>query len=291
MRIEKGRWWKPWAFLIVPLLMYIIWVLAPIVQTFAISFTKWDGILAENMEFIGFGNYLRLFGDWRFFTSVLNNLWWLLLFAVIPVPIGLLIAMLFDTKLPGNKIYKTLLYLPMTLSFVVIGQVWNWIYAPDHGALTTLVGLFGIEFNGWLSDKNIVTFMLIIAGTWRQIPYITVIYLAGLKNVPPSLVEASVVDGANWGQRFRYVILPMLAPSTIVALTVSVIDSLRAFDIVYVMTKGGPNYSSSVMANLMYLETFKNYKMGYGSAIAVIQFLITLIFIMIYLLKVMKDED
>ncbi|MFW5800112.1 MAG: carbohydrate ABC transporter permease [Spirochaetota bacterium] len=295
MKVTKKNWWAPWLFLLLPLLMYIIWVIAPILQTFAYSFLKWDGFSPiSEMKFMGFGNYIRLFQTNAFWTSLGNNLWWLLLFAIIPVPLGLFIAMLFDTKLPGNKAYKTLLYLPMTLSFVVIGQIWNWIYAPDYGALTQLlegIGLGGlVPERGWISNPDIVTFMLIIAGVWRQLPYIMVIYLAGLKNVPPVLVEASVVDGANWWQRFRHVILPQLAPSTIVAVTVSVIESLRAFDIVYVMTRGGPSGASNTMANYMYIESFNNYRMGYGSSIAVIQFLITFIFIMVYLSRVLKQE-
>jgi multiple sugar transport system permease protein len=293
MKITKQNWMSPLFFLALPLIMYIIWVIAPILQTFFYSLFKWDGI-SSDMDFVGLKNYFRLFTEKNFLISLKNNFFWLIFFALIPVPVGLLIAMLFDTKLPGNKVYKTLLYLPMTLSFVVIGQIWNWIYDPNNGALTTMLEGFGLGHvvpeGGWIGNADSVTFFLIIAAVWRQIPYITVIYLAGLKNVPPSLVEASIVDGANWRQRFFHVILPMLAPSTIVAVTVSVIDSLRAFDIVYVMTGGGPYDSSNVLANYMYIETFNNFRVGYGSSIAVIQFIITFTFILIYLTKVMKDE-
>jgi len=365
LRVSKKRWWVPWAFLAVPLFMYILWVLAPIVQTLLMSFTKWDG-MSSTSEFVGFANFTRLFQNKVFWTSLKNNLYWLILFVGIPVPFGLLIAMLFDMKLPGNKIYKTLFYLSMTLSFVVIAQIWSWIFEPRRGALTTFFQSLGIEnlaqiqnglavfllfiaipvalgffigwlFNRkleyrstkkrwyvrlialavmliasfivykitgfkvetsrmaergfpWLSDPDFVTFSLILAAIWRQIPYVMVLYLAGLKNVPPELVEASIVDGANWGQRFFSVILPMLKPATIVAVTISVIDSLRAFDIVYAMTQGGPFNSSSVLANYMYIESFNNYRMGYGSSIAVIQFLITLGFIIVYLNNVVKTE-
>jgi ABC-type sugar transport system permease subunit len=365
LRGLKKRWWAPWAFLALPLIMYTLWVIAPIVQTLFMSFTKWDGM--SQAEFVGFQNFQDLFGNKTFWTSLKNNLYWLILFVGIPVPIGLLVAMLFDMKLPGNKLFKTLFYLSMTLSFVVIAQIWSWIFEPRSGVMTSFFQALGFEnlaqvqqavvdlllyvgiplavgflvgwiINSkleiqstkrrwmitlsslavcfiisfilyktapvlltpsrlskrgfpWLSDPNFVTFSLIFASIWRQIPYVMVLYLAGLKGVPPQLIEASIVDGANWGQRFIHVILPMLRPATTVAITISVIDSLRAFDIVYAMTQGGPFNSSSVLANYMYIESFNNYRMGYGSAIAVVQFVITLGFIIIYLNNVIKQEE
>lgn len=270
--------------------MYVIWVLAPIVQTMMFSFSAWDGM--TEVRWVGTRNFEDLYFDSRFWTAVQNNIRWLVLFIIVPVPLGLMIAMLFDQKLPGNKLYKTLLYLPMTLSFVVIAVVWSWIYDPKYGALTTGLQSIGLSHlaRPWLSDPSIVTYSLIVAAIWRQIPYIMVLYLAGLKNVPPELIEAAIVDGANRWQRFWKIILPMLKPATIVALTVSVIDSLRSFDIVFVMTGGGPFYTSNVMANYMYIEGFRNYRMGYASAIALIQFAITFGFILIYQRHVLKSE-
>ncbi|HNR63536.1 MAG TPA: sugar ABC transporter permease [Thermotogota bacterium] len=364
MTLSKKHWWKPWAFLALPLTMYVLWVIWPIIQTFGTSFTKWDGMDAHPI-WIGFDNFTLLFRDATFWTSIRNNLYWMIFFLGIPVPCGLFIALLFDMKLPGGKVYKTLFYLSMTLSFVVIGQIWSWIYQPQYGALTSFVRLFGFNNLGelqqwafsafcfvlipllaglfcskvfflrrqasafktlwvtllfvavwiaaaqwlkvywnpqltisriakrgfpWINDPDFVTFSLIFAAIWRQIPYVMVLFLAGLKNVPPELVEAAVVDGASWGQRFWYVLLPMLKPATIVAMTISIIDSLRAFDIVYSMTRGGPFNSSNVLANFMYIESFHNYRMGYGSAIAVIQFVITFGFIAVYLNNVLRTE-
>jgi multiple sugar transport system permease protein/raffinose/stachyose/melibiose transport system permease protein len=292
MIATRKEWWVPWAFLALPLAMFTIWVIYPIFQTFAFSLTSWDGI-STHAQMEGFQNFGVLFGDRVFWISLFNNLRWLVLFVLVPIPLGLAIALLFNTELPGNKIFKLLLFLPMTLSFVVIGQVWNWIYEPDYGALNTFFEAAGLEqwTRAWLSDPRIVTYSLIFAAIWRQIPYIMILFLAGLKTIPPHLVEAAWVDGAGPLQRFRYVILPCLKPAMIIAVTVSIIDSLRSFDIVYTMTGGGPHYSSSVLANQMYIESFHNYRMGYGSAIAVIQFLITLCFIIIYLRKVLEGEQ
>lgn len=290
--LTKKRWWVPWAFLAIPLIMYLIWVIIPIGRTFVYSFSSWDG-LSENIDFIGFDNFKMLFGDRIFTTALMNNIKWFIFFIIIPVPVGLGFAMLLDMKLPGSKLFKTLVYLPMTLSFVVIGTMWSWIYEPQYGALNSFLDAIGLDFliTPWLSDPQIVTFSLIFAAIWRQIPYMMVLFLAGLKNVSQDQVEAAYVDGANAWQRFWNIILPALRPSMIVAITVSIIDSLRAFDIVFVMTKGGPFHSSTVLANFMYIEAFNNYRMGYGSAIAVIQFAITFGFIILYLLNAMKNEE
>ncbi|MFN3327715.1 MAG: carbohydrate ABC transporter permease [Fervidobacterium pennivorans] len=289
---KKNKWWVPYAFLVLPLSMYLIWVIVPIISTFFYSFTDWDSI-SKTFNFVGLENYKELFKDYYFLLSLKNNFYWMIGFVFISIPLGLGFAMLMDQKFPGHKIFKSLVYLPMTLSFVVIGQIWSWILEPRNGALNTLLRTVGLGSfaKPWLSDPNIVTFSLIGAALWRQIAYAMILFLAGLQNVSKEHVEAAYVDGANSFQRFWYVILPSLRPAMVIAITVNIIDSLRAFDIVFVMTRGGPFYSSSVMANYMYVQAFHNYKMGYGSAIAVIQFLITLLFIIAYLMNVLKKEE
>ncbi len=287
--MKSKRWWVPYAFLALPLTMYAIWVIVPLVQTLILSFTNWDGVL-PSYDLVGFANFRRLFQDMHFRTSLLNNIRWLVGFAGVTVPLGLLLAVFLDQKFRGAKIYKTFMYLPMTLSFVVIGQIWMWILEPRTGALNSFLGVFGLGPVGWLSDPSVVTYSLIMAAAWKQISYAMVLFLAGLKLVPKELVEAAYVDGANAFRRFISVILPMLRPAMVIAVTISIIDSLRAFDIVYVLTRGGPFYSSSVMANYMYVQAFHNYRMGYGSSIATVQFLITLGFIILYIRHVLKKE-
>ncbi|MCF7946272.1 MAG: sugar ABC transporter permease, partial [Spirochaetia bacterium] len=144
---------------------------------------------------------------------------------------------------------------------------------------------------GWLSDPNYALGSIIAVAIWRQVGYVMVLYLAGLQSVDPFLVEASLIDGASKWQSFRHVILPQLRPITVVVVVISIIDSLRAFDLVQIMTRGGPYNQTSVLANFMYIESFNNYKMGYGAAISVILFIISLIFIMFYLSHIMKEES
>ncbi len=288
-KLKRG-WWLPWAFLALPLTVYLIWVYIPILQSFGYAFTKRDSLL-YGTEYIGFGNFARLLSDPQFYTALKNNLIWLVFFVLIPIPLGLFIAMLFNNSFPGNRIYKTLFYLPMTLSFAIIGTIWMWIYSPDSGFLNSILRSLGLVdlAKPWLGDKRFMTGALVAVGVWRQVPYIMILYLAGLQGVPVELVEASIIDGANWGQRFRRVILPILAPATIVSITISVIDSLRAFDIIYVMTNTKAR-AAEVLASYMYTSSFQYQDYGYGSAIAVIQFLITLTFILIYISSTLKSE-
>jgi len=284
------RRWAPFKFLLIPVILYGIWVIAPIFYTIFLSFTQWDGLTAPT--FIGLGNYVDLFNDPIFYTALFNNIKWLLIYVLVPLPLGLAFAMFFNRSLPGVKIFKTAIYLPLTLSFVVLSQIWTWIYQPKYGAINVTLEAIGLEnlTVAWLSNSDIVTYALIVVGCWPQTAYTMVLFLAGLQNVPTEVMEAAKVDGANRWQRFWKVILPLLKPATIIAVAVTIIQSLRMFAIVNVMTRGGPFRSSEVLANYMYVEGFKNYSMGYASALAVILFLIILLFVSVYLYQIFKTE-
>jgi ABC-type sugar transport system permease subunit len=280
----------PYLFLVVPLTMYLIWVIGPMIYTFYLSLTNWDGLSSPTL--VGLRNFERLFKDPVFFTSLQNNLKWILSFITVPVVAGLGLAMALNRAIPLEKVFKAGFYSPLVLSLVVCGLIWSWLYHPAAGLINSaLRGLgLGSLARGWLSDKGLVMWAIIVVAVWRQVGYVMVLYLAGLQGIDPGLVDASKVDGCNAWQSFRHVILPLLGPVTTIVVVISIIDSLRAFDLVSVMTRGGPYNSSSVLANFMYIEAFNNYKMGYGAAIAVILFLISLVFIFIYLWQVMKDE-
>lgn len=284
--------WTPYLFLVLPLTIYFIWVIGPTLYSFYLSVTNWDG-LSPNPDFVGLANFRRLWNDRVFWTSLANNLKWLFVFVTIPPTIGLGLAVIFNQELPGTRLMKAGIFSPMVLSAVVIGVVWSWMYHPTDGLINSTLTSLGYDGKpiGWLANPRLVTWSILGAACWRQIGYAMLLYLAGLKNVDPSLVEASTVDGATKWQSFWYIILPLLTPITVVVLVVSVIDSLRAFDLVYIMTRGGPFYSSSVLANFMYIEAFNNYNMGYGAAIAVVLFLLSMAFIGLYLQRILQDEE
>ncbi|MGH2531030.1 MAG: carbohydrate ABC transporter permease [Thermomicrobiales bacterium] len=281
--------WTPYLFLAFPVALYAVWVIGPMIYSFYMSLTNSDGVTQQ--DFIGLENYRRLVDDHVFRTALMNNVKWLVAFITVPVVCGLGLAVLLNNHLPGVRFIKAGFYSPMVLSSVVIGVVWIWMYQPD-GLINTTVELLGYggQRIGWLSNPDLVTWSIIGAAMWRQIAYVMLIYLAGLKNVDPTLVEAARVDGASSFQSFRQIVLPLLQPVTVIVIVISIIDALRAFDLVNVMTRGGPYNQSDVLANMMYIEAFNNYNMGYGASIAVILTLITMVFIFAYLRRMLKDE-
>lgn len=289
--------WTPYLFLVGPLVLYLVWIIGPMLYTFYLSLTDWDGISPE-AKYIGLKNFSLLFGSLgkrvpsAFEYSLFNNLKWLLTFITVPVAIGLGLAVILNQDIKADRYFKMGIFLPQVLSLPVIALIWSFgIYNPKAGLINQiLIGLGVANPPGWLADKQLVIWAVILAAAWRQIGYIMILYVAGLKNVDPTLLDAAKVDGANAWRSFWHVTLPLLAPVTTIVVVISIIDSLRSFDLVWVMTKGGPANASSVLAVLMYIQAFNNYKMGEGAASAVILFLISLIFIVVYLSRVMKDE-
>lgn len=289
--------WTPYLFLIAPLLLYLVWIIGPMLYTFYLGLTDWDGVSPE-ARYIGLENFQDLFGSLgkrvpsAFQYSLANNLKWLLTFITVPVAIGLTLAVLLNRDVKGDRYFKMGIFLPQVLSLPVIALIWSFgIYNPRAGLINQVLTSLGVaDPPGWLADRQLVIWAIIAAAAWRQIGYIMILYVAGLKNVDPTLLDAARVDGASGWQTFWRVVFPLLGPVTTIVVVISIIDSLRSFDMVWVMTKGGPANSSSVLAVMMYIEAFNNYKMGLGAAIAVVLFGISLVFIVAYLTRVMKDE-
>lgn len=278
----------PYLFLLPALVLYFVWIIGPTFYTIYLSLTNWDAV--SQPEYLGLANYIRLFTrDKLFIESLGNNLRWLLIFITVPTTLGLGMAMIFNQEMKGGRFYKVSFYAPLVLSLPVIGLIWSWVYNPRLGLINSLLGLLGFaDLPGWLGDRGLAIWCVIAAAVWRQVGYVMVLYLAGLKNVDPSLVDAARVDGADRWNLFRHVIFPLLAPVTTIIIVISIIDSLRSFDLVSIMTRGGQ--STQVLANFMYIEAFNNYRMGYAAAIAVVLFAISLVFIGFYLSRVIKDE-
>lgn len=286
----------PYLFLAVPLALYLIWIIGPTFYTIYLSLTNWDGVSPP--EFVGLYNYERMFGLGRFAgngpseyltTSVVNNIRWVAVFLTVPTTAGLGLAMLFNNEMRGGRWYKVSFYAPLVLSFPVIGLVWSWIYNPRLGLINSaLRGIGVVDPPGWLADQEMAIWAIIIAAVWRQVGYVMILYLAGLKNIDPAMIDAALVDGADRWQMFRRVIFPLLAPVTTIIFVISVIDSFRSFDLVRVMTLG--NTGTQVLAHWMFMEAFNNYEMGYGAAIAVVLFSISLVVIGFYLHRAVRDE-
>jgi ABC-type sugar transport system permease subunit len=275
------------AFLFFPLLVYTIVVVIPLLSSFYYSFTDWNGF-NPHFNWVGVANYLRITTDPLFFNAFKNTVIWMIAAIVIPSGFGLSIALILQQKIRGANFFKSLFYLPICLSLAVIGQVWIWIYHPDMGLLNLI--LKGLHLpnltDAWLGDTHTALTAVIIAWCWQQIGLAMVIYLSGLTSIPSELTEAADIDGASYWQALRYVIIPLLAPSSVIVIALAIINSLKSFDVLYIMTKGGPIHSSDTLAMMMYNESFQKYYIGYGSAISVVLFLIAMVIIVIYFRQV-----
>ncbi len=259
--------------------------------TFYLSLTEWD--MFTSPTFVGLANFRRLAADPVFHRSLLNNLKWMVVFITVPIAAGLSLAMVLNRKVRGSTFFKASFFMPMVLSLVVAGLVWSWLYNPAHGLINTVLRGIGLPqlARGWLANASTVMESIIAVGVWRQVGYVMVFYLAGLQSVNKDLVDASRVDGAGSWKSFRHVVLPQLAPITTVVIVISIIDSLRVFALVAVMTDGGPHNASNVLANYIYLTGFQWYQMGYAAAIAVVLFLLAFVFIVFYLSRIAREED
>ncbi len=279
----------PWVFLAPGMVMFLIYVIIPIFQSMWLSFYDWDGLGAKT--WIGVANYVELFDDEAFTTSLWNNLLWLVLF-MFAVPIGLFMAIFLNQTVRGIRIYKSLFFFPFVISQVVVGLMFAWFYAPNFGLFYKLIEMLTGAQIAVLADERFVNLGIIAAGLWPQIAYVMILYLTGLNNVAPDQIEAARLDGAKGLKMLWYVIIPQLRPATFIAVVVTVIGALRSFDLVSIMTSGGPYGSSRVLSYYMYEQALSEYgyRMGYGAAIAVVLFGIMMIFISGFIWKMWRDE-
>ncbi|WP_320822474.1 sugar ABC transporter permease [Reinekea sp.] len=269
------------------IVIFILYVIYPIGQSILMSFYQWDGI--GDKVFIGFQNYIDLADDPQFWTSLRNNIMWLL-FYMLAVPLGLGIALFLNQEVLGIRAVKSLFFFPFVISQVIIGIVFSWFYDPSYGLLQDILALFNIAPLPILADEGLVTYGIIAAGLWPQVAYTMILFLTGLNNISPDQIEAARMDGAKGWSMLRYIVIPQLRPATFIAVVVTVIGALRSFDLVASMTAGGPYGSSSVLAYFMYEQAIFNYRMGYGAAIATVLFLIMLVYIAFFLWRMLKDE-
>lgn len=288
---RENRFWRV-ALLALPLFVFLALVIWPLLSSFYYSFTNWNGFNSD-YDYVGFENFKRIWTDRLFFNAIVNTSIWMAAAILLPTILGLSLALLLDAKVRGSKIFKTIFYLPICLSAIVVGQIWVWIYQPDWGLLNTVIEqINGSRFNyAWLARPDSALYAVIVAWSWQQTGLSMVIYLAGLTSVPSDLLEVCDIEGATPWQKIRQVIIPLLTPSTVVVVALSVINSLKGFDILFIMTGGGPFNSSDTLAMHMYNESFRKYFMGYGSAISVVLFLIALTIIGLYFRQLKKVDD
>jgi ABC-type sugar transport system permease subunit len=288
--VRERRLWTV-AFLFIPLLIYTLVVIVPLITSFYYSFTDYNGF-NPNFDWVGFKNYLRITTDPTFFNAIKNTGIWMIAAIVVPSGSGLAIALVLQRRIFGANFFKSLFYLPICLSLAVTGQVWIWIFHPDWGLLNLVLNSLHLSnlTDAWLADPKTALLAVIAAWCWQQVGLAMVIFLAGLTSIPSELTEAAEIDGASYWQSLRYVIIPLLSPATVVVVALAIINSLKSFDVVYIMTRGGPFHTSDTLAMMMYNESFQKYYIGYGSAISVVLFVIAMVVIVVYFRQVRALE-
>jgi raffinose/stachyose/melibiose transport system permease protein len=260
------------------LLIYLVFMIYPLLNTVYLSFTNWDGITA-NKDWVGLSNYARIFGEEAALKAFVNNVIWVILGTIAPVVLGLFEALLVWSGARGSILFRTIYFLPFVLPLVVVGIVWQWIYHPLFGIVNTVldgVGLEGLS-RGWLADPHTALYAVLIAAVWGQTGFCFLILHASLQNVDISTVEAAMIDGANWFQRAWNVIIPQIAPQITMVTAVTLIGGFSVFDIIYVMTGGGPGNASQVLATYTVKTAFEQNLAGYGSALAMLMTVLSLV--------------
>lgn len=276
----------------IPTLVHVFFIWGPTLASIALSFTRWDGIGGfDTIQPIGTENYKDIFTIYPPFQPALqHNVIWLVFFLVVSTPVGIMLAVLLDKEIRFSRFYQSALFLPVVISLALVGFIWELIYAPEQGLINNVLGRTSQgNLIDWLGDPSINIWAVLIAASWRHVGYIMILYLAGLKSVEPTLREAAAIDGANELQSFFRVVFPVLKPINVVVLVVTVIEALRAFDLVYVINKGtnGLELLSVLITNNIIGEASR---IGFGSALAVILLVISLGFILLYLFQTFRRE-
>ncbi|MFJ3508354.1 carbohydrate ABC transporter permease [Streptomyces luteogriseus] len=275
----------------VPTILHVALVWLTALASIALAFTTWDGIGFDSIKWVGLQNFRELFtSNPQFWPAVEHNVIWFVVLILLPTPFGLFLAVQLDKKIRFSRVYQTAFFLPVVMSLAVIGFVWQLIYNPDTGLISSLIGANKPgHYIDWIGDPDLNLWAILIAASWRHAGYMMILYLAGLKSVDPALREASALDGASEWQTFKNVVFPTLRPTNTVVLVVTIIEALRAFDLVFVFNKGaqGTELLSILVTNNIIGESSR---IGYGSAIAVVLLVISLAVIIPYLIATFRKE-
>ncbi len=279
--------WTIAAFLLPAMALFALLVLAPILVAMYTSLFKWNGLGGLPTNFIGFGNFVRLIRDKVFLGDLQHGLILIILSVVIQLPLALGIALLLNQKLRGRGVFRLLFFAPFVLSEVIAGVLFTMVLSPNRGLANHLLGTIGTT---WLADSDLVLYSLFFVITWKYFGFHMILYLAGRQGIPEELIEAATVDGASPWQVFRHVTLPLLGPTIRISIFLSVIGTIQLFDLVWVLTKGGPIHASETMAVTMFEYGFRRSEVGYGTAISVVMFLISFVFALFYQRFVMRRD-
>ena len=270
-------------FLLPNILGFLLFIFGPVVASFILSFTRWD--LLTPMEWIGVANYSDLFSDQTFWKVFWNTIYYTAITVPVGISLSLLLAIALNQKIKGIRAFRALYFLPVISSTVAVAVVWQWLYNPEFGLINYLLHLVGIRGPTWLTSITWAMPAVMITSIWKNLGFNMLLFLAGLQGIPDVYYEAAKIDGASRWQQFRCVTLPLLSPTTLFVVVMSIINSFQVFDQVYIMTAGGPARSTSVLVHYLYQNAFEYFKMGRASAIAYVLFFMVLIITLLQLRK------
>lgn len=270
-------------FLLPAFILFVLFVIYPIFRSVYFSTFDWNGF-GPAVDYIGLENYQKILTDEVFLKAIKNVLIIIFLSLGLQLPLALILAVLVGRDLPGRAFFRMIFFLPYVLSEVNTGIMWMLLYNPDpeRGFLNSIMVLLGLEPVAWLSNMNIVIFAVFITLTWKYFGFHMLLFLTGLQNIPREIEEAALIDGANSFQNFFFITLPLLGSTIKTSVYMSVLGSIQQFILVWVMTRGGPVNASETMATYMYRFGFVRFQLGYGSAVAIIMFILCVIFSLVY---------
>ncbi len=265
-------------FTVPALAFYVVFLVYPTIRTVRLSFTNWDGI-APTWRGVGLQNYAHLLQQPVMHVALKNTLVWSVAIIVVPTALGLMLAMALNDEFRGRALLRTIFYAPGVLPLVGVALIWGWIYNPQFGILNQFLEAVGLGklAQPWLGQPSTALWATIVAGIWVRAGFPMLLYLAALQAIPRELFEAARIDGASGWRVFRDITFPSLAPTHVVVIALSVIDSLKVFDIIYAMTYGGPGNDTQVIGTWVYFNIFNFNRAGFGSAVAVVGAVISLV--------------
>ncbi len=284
-KLNSGEGFLPVLFVGPGLFFYTLLTLIPLVLTFGASLTEWEGFRFSDMEFIGLGNYMELVQDEIFIKSLINNIYLIFVCAVFAVLLGFILAVMLEFGLPFSRFIRGVYFIPSVMSMIVIGIIFTLIFSPDLGLINPFLKAIGLEkFAGvWLGDPEKALNIVAAAEVWRTFGFNMFLFIAGLKNVQNEQLESAILDGAGKLKTIWHIVIPSIRNTFIVVSSLAIINALKLFDFIYVMTFGGPNNATQVMTTYLYFQGFSWNNVGYSSAIGIMLVLIIFIFSVAYL--------
>lgn len=282
---------KSYLFLFPAFIIFSSVVIAPTIYSFYLSFFSWNGI--GEKTFVALDNYLNLFlEDAVFLTALKNNFVWILLTIVFTVSLSLMLAVVLNRSFKGRVVYRAIFYVPYMLSWVVVGVIWKWMYNPNMGFINEFLEMIGLESLkvSWLSEPKIALYCVYFAALWQGVGQPMILFLSGLQTIPTDILEAATIDGASRVKAFFYITIPMLKETFVVVFATLIIAAMKLYDIIKVMTGGGPGNATETLATYMYSQTFMYNNFGKGSAVASTMFLMMILIIVPYVIYTAKED-